>query len=395
MVARAALVGKRGAVGGDGMTLGVEEEYLVVDAGSGALVPHADQVMPAARRRLGEAVASEVNLCQIEVATPVCRTLDEVRRHLTDLRRELTAAADETGHAVAAAGTHPFGRWEDQRVDVSHDRYQRMVDRYQMIARQQVICGCHVHVGIDDPDLAVAAMTRARPWLPALLALSANSPFWQGVDTGYASYRFQVWQRWPTCGMPPPLATRAEFDFLVQQLEAIDAIEDATFLYWYVRPSSRFPTLEFRPGDVCLQVDDAVALAGLVRALAWTALGEADAGAPPPGEILDAAMWQASRYGLEGSLVSPRQGAVRPAADVVAELLDHVRAGLAAHGDEAEVAELVAAVMARGNGAHAQRAAFAHRRSGPDVVAHILEETSQGGKTATGNGGGRRLPLPL
>ena len=355
-----------------GLTLGVEEEYLVVDAESGALVPHSGRLLPAARRRLGDDVTGEVNLCQIEVATPVCRTLDEVRGHVARLRQQLAAAAAETGHAIVAAGTHPFSRWESQEVDVSNDRYQRMVEDYQIIARQQVICGCHVHVGVDDPDQAVAAMTRTRPWLPVLLALSANSPFWQGVDTGYASYRFQVWQRWPTCGMPPPLTTRAELDELVQQLEAIDAVEDSTFLYWYVRPSARFPTLEFRPGDVCLTIDDTVALAGLVRALAWTALGATDA-PQPTAAVLDAAMWRASRYGLGGSLVSPTGLRLRPAAEVVGELLEHVRGGLEAHGDADEVGQLVAAIMARGNGARVQREAAG---SGADVVARLLEETS-------------------
>jgi carboxylate-amine ligase len=335
--------------------------------------------MPYARAQLGDSVTSELNLCQIEVATPVCRTLDEVRHSLATMRHQLATAADEIGCGVAAAGTHPFGLWEDQQVDVSNERYQEMVDKYQIVARQQVICGCHVHVGIADPDLAVEAMTRVRPWLPVLLALSANSPFWQGLDTGYASYRFQVWQRWPTCGMPPALTSHADFEALVRQLQAVGAIEDATFLYWYVRPSSRFPTLEFRPGDVCAQVDDAVALAGLVRALAWTAVAEVRAGRNGPEcrqEIMDAAMWRASRFGLDETLVSPLGTTVRPAAEVVAELLEHVGDGLMAHGDRDEVGALVAAILDRGNGAQAQRAAFARDCSGRDVITHILDETS-------------------
>ena len=157
-----------------------------------------------------------------------------------------------------------------------------MDDAYQIVARQQVICGCHVHVGIADRDLAVAVMNRVRPWLPALLALSANSPYWQGLDTGFASYRLQVWQRWPTSGMPPELADRQEYDELVDDSTTVDAIEDATFLYWYVRPSARYPTLEFRVCDVCLDVDDAVALAGLVRALAWTCAVQHSRAGPRP-----------------------------------------------------------------------------------------------------------------
>ncbi len=363
------------------MTLGVEEEYLVVDRASGALVPRADCLTPHARQQMGQAVTLELNLCQIEVATPVCRTLDEVRRHLSTLRFQLSKAAEETGYGVAAAGTHPFSLWQDQQVDLRNERYRRMVDNYQIVARQQVICGCHVHVGIADPDLAVATMTRARPWLPVLLALSANSPFWQGLDTGYASYRLQVWQRWPTCGMPPLMTSRAEFDALVDELESINAIEDATFLYWYARPSSRFPTLEFRAGDVCLSIDEAVAMAGLVRALAWTSAAEVHAGLPmqtAPREVLDAAMWRASRHGLDDSLVSHLGTEIRPAAVVVAEFLDHVRDGLEVHGDLDEVTDLVTGILARGNGATRQRAAFARRGSEIDVVTRILEETSPG-----------------
>jgi carboxylate-amine ligase len=361
------------------LTLGVEEEYLVVDAESGALVPGADRLLPVARSRLGDAVTSEVNLCQIEVATPVCDTLAEVRHHLTLLRHELTLAAEEAGYRVAAVGTHPFGRWEDQQVDLRNERYRRMVEDYQIVARQQVICGCHVHVGVADPDLAVATIAGTRPWLPVLLALSANSPYWQGLDTGYASYRLQVWQRWPTCGMPPALADRAEFDALIRDLQAIGAIEDASYLYWYARPSRKFPTLEFRAGDVCLSVDEAVALAGLVRALAWTAAAEVQAGRSWRGEpaaTLDAAMWRASRYGLSASLVSPAALARRPAAAVVAEFLDHVGTGLEVHGDAEEVGDLVAAILSRGNGATRQREAFARRRSGRDVVDRVLEETA-------------------
>ncbi len=365
----------------DVLTLGVEEEYLVVDGSSGALVPRSDQLEPHAKRQMGDAVTTELNLCQIEVATPVCRTLDDVRDHLSTLRLQLSKAAEETGFGVAAAGTHPFSLWQDQQVDLRKDRYRRMVENYQLIARQQVICGCHVHVGIADPNLAVGAMTRVRPWLPVLLALSANSPFWQGADTGYASYRTQVWQRWPTCGMPPAMTTREEFDALVAKLQEIEAIEDATFLYWYVRPSSRFPTLEFRAGDVCLTTDEAVAMAGLVRALAWTAAAEVRAGrspAAPPHEVLDAAMWRASRHGLDATLVSQVSAAPRPAAAVVGEFLDHVREGLEAHGDFDEVTELVTAILARGNGANRQRAVHARRGSGVDVVARVLEETSPG-----------------
>jgi len=362
----------------DTITLGVEEEFLVVDRESGNLIPGADRVLPHAREELGGGVASELNLCQIEVGTPVCTTLAEVRRELVRLRRGLGLVAARVDAGVVAVGTHPFGRWQDQKVDVDNERYRRMEDAYRIVARQQVICGCHVHVGIADPDLAVAAMNRARPWLSVLLALSANSPFWQGIDTGYASYRLQVWHRWPTSGMPPWLGSAAEFGDVVDELQAIDAIEDPTFLYWYVRPSIRYPTLEFRACDVCLAVDDTVAVAGLVRALAWTCVREALAGSSehsPRPEVMEAAMWRAARYGIGGRLVSPTVMTTRPAVDVVGEMLAHVREGLEFHGDWLEVSNLVAALLASGDGATRQRTAFARRDDPHDVVSYAMEAT--------------------
>ena len=362
----------------DAITLGVEEEFLVVDRPSGTLIPGADRLLPHARELLGTDVASELNLCQIEVGTPVCTTLAEVRSELVRLRRGLGIAAGRVNTGVVAVGTHPFGRWEDQRVDTANERYQRMEDAYRIIARQQVICGCHVHVGIDDPDLAVAVMNRVRPWLSVLLALSANSPFWQGLDTGYASYRLQVWQRWPTAGMPPRLKSDAEFRDLVDQLQAIEAIEDPTFLYWFVRPSIRWPTLEFRACDVCLAVDDTVAVAGLVRALAWTCAREAIGDAPdhsPRPEVMDAAMWRAARYGLGGKLVSPTALATHPASAVVGELLAYVRKGLEFHGDWFEVSNLVAAILASGDGATRQRAAFSRHHDPHDVISYAMDAT--------------------
>ncbi len=361
------------------LTLGVEEEYLVVDSITGALVPRADLLVPAAVELVGEAVTSELNLCQIEVGTKVCTNLSEVRSDLTRFRTGLSSAAHEMGLAVAAVGSHPFDSWRDQQVDDRFERYRRMEEVYQIVAKEQVICGCHVHVGIADRDLAIEVMNRVRPWLAPLVALAANSPFWEGTDTGYDSYRLQVWQRWPTSGMPPRLDSAAEYDSLVEGLQTIDAIEDATFLYWYVRPSSRYPTLEFRPCDVCLSVDDAVVLAGLVRALAWTCAVDAVEGVEPVlprRELLDAAMWRAARYGLDGSLVAATATGTRPAVTVVGQLLELVRPGLEEHGDLDEVTCGVEAILRRGNGAQRQRDAFKALDTGSDHVSHITATTT-------------------
>jgi glutamate---cysteine ligase / carboxylate-amine ligase len=276
-------------------------------------VPRAHDAVAAASTVLGDAVTSELNLCQIEVATVVCHTLDELRDDLSRLRLHLAAACRPVGLAPLAVGTHPWSPWQTQGVDRANQRYASMEDRYQAVARKQVICGCHVHVGVEDPEVRVEVMTWVRPWLPLLLALSANSPYWQDADSGYASYRTQVWQQWPMAGMPPALEGIGSYKALVAGLIRSGAIEDATYLYWYVRPSDRYPTVEFRMCDVCLEPDHAVTLAGLVRALVWTGAAAGSSGAAVDsgaGEDyqLRGAVWWAARYGLEGFLVDPRRG---------------------------------------------------------------------------------------
>ena len=357
------------------ITFGVEEEFFLVDAATGDLVAASAEVLPAARDRLGEAVTTELNLCQIEGDTPVCTTLDELRGELARLRRGLTDVAREQDAAVVALGTHPFSDWEDQQVDVDNSRYADMEERYEVLARRQIICGCHVHLGLGNRDLEIRVLDRIRPWLPVLLALSANSPFWKGTDTGYASYRTQMWTGWPTAGMPPDLGTRQQYDELVEELESAEAIADATHIYWYARPSARFPTLEFRICDVCLCVDDALAIAGLVRGLAWVCAGDAVVGSPilpTTPSVLDAAVWQAARFGLSDALIHPETCRPESAPAVVRTLLEVARPGLEAHGDEEQVTELVARLLTDGTGADRQRAAF--RAGGP---ARIVQQAAQ------------------
>lgn len=371
----------------DALTLGVEEEYLVVDLDTRELAPTSHLLLPKAKAAVGDEVSPELNLCQIEIGTPVCTSLAEVRHHLERLRSELAAAASQLGLAIAATATHPFSPWEHQRIDTANDRYAQLDDRYQLVARQQVISGCHVHIGIDDPELAIAAQNRVRQWLPVLLALSGNSPFWKGMDTGYDSYRLELWRSWPLSGIPPQFEDRRHYDGMIHTLQSIDAIEDPTFLYWQVRPSVRYPTLEFRVTDVCAEVDDAVALAGLIRGLAWTALRDAGAGIDglPATEVIEAAMWRAARFGVGGLLVSPETLTPRPGAAVVEELLAYVAEGLEAQGDRAEVVELVGRILEDGNGATRQRRALARRRAWPDVVDDIVARTVPAGGSPRGS----------
>lgn len=371
------------------LTIGVEEEYLLAEAGSGALVPRAVDAVAAASVVLGDAITPELNLCQVEVGTPVCTSLAELDDAIRRLRRQVATAFRPLGLVALASGTHPFSPWQAQAVDRSNQRYARMEERYQVVARQQVICGYHVHVTVEDPAVRIEVLNRARSWLPLLLALSANSPYWQGADSGYASYRTQVWQRWPMAGMPPALEGPEAYDDLVAGLVRSGAIDDATHLYWYLRPSARYPTLEFRICDVCLETDDAVTLAGLLRALVWTCTAASRTGPPARSPFgtgagedyqLRAAVWRAARYGLEGLLVDPQTGLVGPAAEVIRSAVARLTLGLEAHGDRVAVEAGVERILTRGNGAMWQRefeatvgqraltAAIAERTTGGDPV---------------------------
>lgn len=180
-------------------TIGVEEEYQIINPATRELCSRVEQILPIAQKALGEDVQPEVQQSQIEIGTPICKTLADVRSELVRMRGEVIAAAAKDGNQIAAAGTHPFSSWEEQQL-VPKERYQGLMRDYQQLTRELIICGCHVHVGVSDRNTAVSIMNRARVWLAPILALSASSPFWLGTDTGYASYRTEIWGRWPISG---------------------------------------------------------------------------------------------------------------------------------------------------------------------------------------------------
>jgi carboxylate-amine ligase len=241
------------------------------------------------------------------------------------------------------------------------ERYQRIVDVFGLVAAEQLTCGCHVHVSVADDEEGVAVLDRIRVWLPVLTALTANSPFWLGRDTSYASYRSQAWGRWPSAGPTGVHGSVAAYRRLVEDLLATDTVLDQGMVYFDARLSASWPTVEVRVADVALHVEDAVLLAGLVRGLVDTAAQEWRAGEPVPDvrtELLRVAGWRAARSGLSGDLVDPRSGRPAPAADVLAALVAHVRPALARHGDEDRVDAGVAELLRRGNGAVLQRSVY-------------------------------------
>lgn len=370
----------QGAAANGDFTIGVEEEYQIVDASTGGLRPRAERILPKAQREVGDEVTNELYLSQIEIGTPVCRTLQDVRAELVRLRRALIQAAERSNSRIAATATHPFSHWEDQQI-TPKARYIGIWQNYQQLAREHLINGCHVHIGICDPEMAIQVMNRVRPHLAPILALSANSPYWLGADTGYASYRTEIFGRWTFAGTPHVFNSRKDYDELVDALVKTESIEDATKIYWDVRPSGRFETLEFRVADVCLTIDEAVMIAGLCQALARTVYAEVQRNtaikhARP--ELLRAAKWRAARYGLDADLILVADECAAPAREVIANLLDYVRPALEESGEWAEVSALVDETFARGNGATRQRAAYATNESYEDVVDFIIAETKQG-----------------
>lgn len=362
-------------------TLGVEEEYQVIDPETRALCPGAEDVLRRARRTLGEdRVVPELRASQLEVLTPVCRTLSEVRGELLRLRWGVIRAAEEAGVRIAAASTHPFSHWQDQPITAG-ERYEKILDRERRMAEEQVVFGFHVHVGLSDREAAVQTMNRARLWLAPLLALSANSPFWMGEDTGYASYRTQIWGWLPTAGPPGPFSSLAEHDALVESLVATGGAMEANQIYWDMRLPQKLETVEIRVCDVCSSIDEAVMLAGLCRALVRTCHKGAEEEQPYPEvrpEILRAAHWVASRYGLGADLVDVEAGHLAPAKEVIEKLLAFTRRALEEHGDWKEVSVLVGDTLKRGNGA--VRQCQVYERSGKlgDVVDALIEDTAKG-----------------
>lgn len=364
----------------DDFTIGVEEEYQIIHPDTRELRSRAGRILPHAQESLGEEVQPELYLSQIEIGTPICRNISEVRAELVRLRREVIASAEHHGSGIAAAGTHPFSHWDDQTL-TPKDRYRGIARDYQQLAREQLIFGCHVHIGIHDRDAAIQVMNRARLWLAPLLALSANSPFWLGEDTGYASFRTEIWRRWPMAGTPQMFASRAEYDELVRILVATDSVSDGTKIYWDVRPSARFETLEFRVTDVCMTIDEAVMIAGIAQGIARTCYGQAERDELVPHarpELLRAAKWRAARFGLDAELIDVGAASAAPAREIVEKLLAFVRPALEENEAWDEISTLVREVLKRGTGVARQRAAYAREGKFEDVVDLIVEETARG-----------------
>ena len=369
----------------DVFTIGVEEEFQIIDPQTYSLDAGVEHILPRARETLGDAVQYELILSQVEVATPICQTLAEVQTALTHQRHVLIDAAEQAGRKIAAAGTHPFSPWYEQPI-TPKERYQFLVRDFQRLIQEQVIFGCHVHIGLSDGEIALEVMNRARLWLSPLLALSANSPFLEGADTRYASFRTGLWWTSPLAGPPPFFSSRNDHDAFIQALVTSKGIEDVSRIYWDIRLPERYETIEFRVMDVCMTVDETVMLAGLIRALVRTCSDAAHRHVPVPdvrAELLRVANWRAARYGLEGELVDVLTERTLPARELIESFLAFLRPALEAEGDWEHISRLVAHTLNAGNGAMRQRTLFQQTGSMQDVVQYIIDETARGSVTGS------------
>jgi carboxylate-amine ligase len=325
----------------------------------------------------GEALDFELQLQQLETNTQPCGALDELGREIRRCRMLAAEAAGRAGVQVAALATSPV---PVEPEVVGKIRYQKMTDAFGLTAHEQLTCGCHVHVEISSAEEGVAALDRVGPWLAILLALSANSPFWQGRDSGYTSFRYQVWGRWPSSGPAEVFGSARAYQETVRQMVRTGTLLDQGMVYFDARLSEHYPTLEIRIADVCLDADDAVLIAALARALVETEARRWRQGQPIQRsrvELLRLAAWRASRSGLDDVLVNPRTGLPEPSAAVTNMLLEHVSDALADTGENDIVAELLAAVLARGNGATLQRDTYRRSSHLPDVVTSAAAATTR------------------
>ncbi|GLV58519.1 putative glutamate--cysteine ligase 2 [Dictyobacter sp. S3.2.2.5] len=359
-------------------TIGVEEEYQIIDPHTRELSQKAHEILPTAQATLSEdAVQFEMILSQIEIATPICHSLADVQHELTRMRSGVIAAANQAGQLIAAAGTHPFSQWNKQQV-TPKERYRALIETYQQLIREQVIFGCHVHIGIPDQEVATQVLNHTRAWLTPIIALTANSPFWLGEYTGYQDYRTGLWWTVPLAGPPPSFASYKDYRSTIEHLIATESIDDATKIYWDVRLSERFPTLEFRIMDVCMTIDEAVMVTGMIRALVRTTYDMVMRKMPFPDVTTDqlrAMHWRAARYGLDDRLFDVQAQRTVPAQQCIEQFLAFLRPALEAEGDWQRVSATTHRILQEGNGARRQHAFYQRTGDFHALVDYIVDQT--------------------
>jgi len=364
---------------GEPYTLGVEEEYQLLDAETFDLVQHIDTILAAVSgHELEKQINAELMQSVLEIATPVCRTAGDTMSSLTQLRAYVTEVAREKGLRVGSAGTHPFSLFERQRITAT-DRYRALIDQLQYVARRELIFGMHVHVAVDDPEKAIQVVNGLLPQLAPLLALSASSPFWRGEATGLASSRQMVFSAFPRSGPPPRFRDYADYAEVVGRLESSGCIADYTHIWWDIRLHPRFGTVEIRVCDAVTRIQDAVAIAAYCQALVKQLCERYDAGEQIPSHhriLTSENKWLTARYGLEApvmDLVTGRRNRI-PVARLIRWTVDDLMPHARELGSEREL-EGILEILSRGNSADRQLRIFNANRDITEVAREIAEAT--------------------
>ena len=369
-------------------TIGIEEEYLLVDPETRNLAddPPAS-ILEDCRKRIGDQVTPEFLRSQIEVGTQVCTSISEAAEQLRSLRCCIREVAESHGLAMIAASTHPIADWDLQK-HTEKERYNTLAQSMQTVVRRMLICGMHVHVGIENDDLRIDLMNQVSYFLPHLLAISTSAPFWHGIETGLKSYRMAVWNELPRTGLPPQFDSYGEYRRLVDTLVGTGVIEDASKLWWDIRPSGKFPTLEMRMTDICTRTEDSICIAALYRCLLrmlWRLRRSNQRWRQYDRFMISENRWRASRYGIDEGLIDFGKAAIVPFAELLEELIELVREDAEFFDCVSEV-EHAREILRRGTSAHKQIDVWQQARSSGktdaealrDVVDMLIEETAHG-----------------
>lgn len=362
------------------LTIGVEEEYQIIDPETRELRSFITEILEEGKLVLREAVKPELHQSIVEIGTEICQTPADVKRELIRLRRGIIEVAEKKGMRIAAAGTHPFSSWMTQEI-TPFERYLGVQEDMQDLARQLLIFGTHVHIGIEDREFMIDAMNVVRYLLPHLLLLSTSSPFWIGRKTGLKSYRSVIFRNFPRSGIPRTFQSWADFSYLVDTLARTRSIQDGTKIWWDIRPNHRYPTLEVRICDVCTRVDEAVCIAALFQALIaklWKLRRDNMTFRVYPMELIEENKWRAVRYGLDGKLIDFGKQEEFPARDLIREMiewfLDDVLDEL---GTRKEV-EYAYRILDEGTSADRQLATYERTDDLKAVVDQLIAETREG-----------------
>ncbi len=368
------------------LSIGIEEEYQTVDPETRDLKSHIQaEIVQKGKMLLAERVKPEMHQSVVEIGTGVCRNIQEAKEEIRDIRRQVVALAKENGLRLAAGGTHPFAQWREQEI-YPDDRYRTIVEDLKMVARANLIFGLHVHIGVEDRETGIQLMNGARYFLPHLLALSANSPFWLGMETGLRSYRCKVFDKFPRTNVPDVYQSWSEFDNYVKLLIQTNCIDNAKKIWWDIRPHPHFPTLEFRVCDMPMRLDESIAIAALCQAIIAKLyrLHEQNLSFRHYSRsLIMENKWRAARYGLDGKMIDFGKQTEVPARQLVEEILAFVADVSEELGSQEEIA-YTRRILEHGNGADRQLRVFHQTGDLKQVVDYMIQETEYGLHTAAG-----------